>query len=330
MNIYDEIINDNLKLSRMMVRQLNSVKKEDCLEDLQTLVFAGLLTYYGQERLNDIYLAFLRCHFVPVSGDFEKFLRDKYKFNSVVIGNIKRHCNGTFYDVEAHEYVNKKTRKRRYKFDRTIYVEDDGNVDLDDLIRSVVHQVNHVVNSINNPVVATLGSNGYGLSSRMGLSYERFNGRTSEGYALEESINKLQTDEIVDEILGYSYFELEDSALKTIIDEAVSLSSKKEGVVHDELTEIIRPLYENRNFNDVLVNNRVSGLLKAIEREFDSKTSEGAYSEFRGLCDKVANPVISPIVNQPNVDKVKVFVKDYATGSINGGKKDGEVFGEEN
>ena len=328
MGIYDERINDNLKLSRMLVKQVNAVKKEDCLEDVQTLVFAGLLTYYGQERINDIYMAFLRCHFVPVSGDFEKFLRDKYKFNSAVIGNIQRHCKGTFYDVEGHEYINKKTRKRSYKFDRTIYVEDDGNVDVDDLIRSVVHQVNHVVNSINHPVVATSSSNGYGLSSRMGLSYEKFIGRTSEGYALEESINKLQTDEIVDEILKYSYFELADLKAKAIIDEAVSLSSKKEGIVHDELTEMIRPLYENRSFNDVLVNNRVSGLLKAIEREFDSKTSEGAYLEFRGLCDKVANPVITPVVNKPNVDRVKVFVKDYAAGSINGGKKDGEVFGE--
>lgn len=326
MSIYDEIINDNLKLSRMMVRQLNHVKKEDCLEDLQTLVFAGLLTYYGQERLDDIYLAFLKCHFIPVSGDFDKFLRENYEFNSATIGNIKRHCMGTFYDVEAREFVNKETRKRRYEFDRKIYVEDDGKIDCDDLIRSVVHQVNHVVNSIHNPVVATIGSNGYGLSSRMGLSYERFNGRTSEGYALEESINKLQTDEIFDEILGYSFFELVDENAKKMVDDAMSSSSKKEKVVHDELTELIRPLYENRSFNDVLVNNRVSGLLKAIEREFDSKTSVGAYSEFRGLCDKVASPIISPVVNKPNVDKVKVYVKEYSLGSINGGKKDGEVF----
>ena len=160
----------------------------------------------------------------------------------------------------------------------------------------------------------------------MGLSYERFNTRSSEGYALEESINKLQTDEIVDEILGYAYFELEDVRDKTMVAKAVDASSKKDQIVHDELTEMIRPLYENRSFNDVLVNNRVSGLLKAIEREFDSKTSEGAYSEFRGLCDKVANPVISPIVNKPNVDKVKVYVKEYADASISGGKKDGDVF----
>ena len=54
MSVYDEIINDNLKLSRMMVRQINHIKKEDGLEDLQTLVFAGLLTYYGQDKLKDI------------------------------------------------------------------------------------------------------------------------------------------------------------------------------------------------------------------------------------------------------------------------------------
>ena len=326
MSVYDEIINDNLKLSRMMVRQINHIKKEDGLEDLQTLVFAGLLTYYGQDKLNDIYMAFLRCHFIPVDGDFDEFLREKYRFNSATIGNIKKHCAGTFYDVEAHEFVNKKTRKRRYEFDRRIYVQNDGNIDTDELIRSVVHQVNHVVNSIHNPVVATYSSNGSGLSSRMGLSYERFNTRSSEGYALEESINKLQTDEIVDEILGYAYFELDDVRDKTMVAKAVDAASKKEQIVHDELTEMIRPLYENRSFNDVLVNNRVSGLLKAIEREFDSKTSEGAYSEFRGLCDKVANPVISPIVNKPNVDKVKVYIKEYADTSISGGKKDGDVF----
>ena len=321
MSIYDDSVNKCLDYSRKMVKQINHIKGSNDLEDLQTIVFAGMLTYYGEENLDNIYLAFLKCNFVLVDKTIEKVIRDKYELSQPVISKIVKHCPGTFYDVEAGEFVNKKTRKRSYKFDRTLYVQTDGSIGIDDLLQSVTHQMNHVINSIHNPVVSTVGANGYGLASRMGVSFERFASRTSDGYGLESSINDLQAEEIMDEILGFSFFDVTDSGVKRILDEAIVEKDKKEnGTSFSELTEIIRPLYQSLTFNPVLIKGRLNGRIRTIENEFDENTEVGAYSDFRLECDRLADSRISPLVANESREKVKSYVKQYTTNSISGSK----------
>lgn len=321
MSIYDDSINKCLDYSRKMVRQINHIKGNEVLEDLQTIVFAGMLTYYGEENLDNIYLTFLKCNFVLTGEKIENVLRNKYSLNQAFISKIVNHCPGTFYDVEAKEFVNKKTRKRSYKFDRTLYVQGDGQVSIGDLLRSITHQMNHVINSINNPVVNTVSSNGYGLASRMGVSFEKFVSRTSDGYGLESSINDLQAEEIMDEILGFSFFEIADSKIKNILDEAIVERDKKEDKNgYSELTEVIRPLYCSLTFNPILINGRLSGRIKAIENEFDENTEFGAYSVFREECDKISDSRISPLIAKESMEKVKSYVKKYTFNSISGSK----------
>ena len=317
MSIYDDKINENLEYSRKIIKQLNHVKGSDELEDIQTLVFAGLLTYYGPEYLDDIYLAFLNCNFVAVDEPMDKFLRDKFKFNLPVSSRLQAQCPGTFYEVGAREYTSKKDKKIRYKFDRNIYVQNDGGVSIDELVQSVVHQVNHVLTSIHNPVVYTWNDFA-GVASRMGLSFERMASRTLEGLALEDSINILQVDEIMEEILGFSFYNISDEKLSNMVNEIFRLRDEK-GIVldvaHDELTEMIRPLYEDKEFNEVLVNSRISGRINDIKSFFDSRTSMGTYHEFRTECDRVNDPRISPLIATDSRDKVKVYLKQYFDGN---------------
>lgn len=317
-DVYNDEVNKYLDYSKMMIRQINHIKGSDDLVDLQAVVFAGMIAYYGIDYLDDIYMAFLKCNFVPVDEPLEKVIRDKYGLSTPAVSQIIKHCPGTFYDVVGQEFVNKKTRRRKYKFDRTIYVQDDGSIDSDDLIRSVTHQMNHVINSIHNPIVVTFGSGG--LASRSGVSYELLASRSSEGYGLESSFNSLQTNEIVNEILGFSFFDIKDPDMKKILDDAFCAYDKKGGKdgEYDELTEIVKPLYSSITFNPILVENRIAGSLKAIESEFDSKTEQGGYWMFRLLCDKVSDPRISPLISSENKEKAKCYVKQYVANCVDG------------
>lgn len=321
MGIYEEIVNDYINSSRSMVRQINHIKGNNNLEDIQTIVFAAMLGYYGPECLDDIYLAFFNSNFVIADKPIVQLLQEKYEFNLPVASRIAKHCPGTFYDVEGKEFVNSKTKKKHYKFDRTIYVDCNSGIPLDELVKSIIHQVNHVINSIYNPVVSTKGKDS-GLAARMGASFDRLSSRTSEGFSMEEAFNTLQTEEILGEVLGFSQLEISDQTIKRLVDEIFNLYTKKgvEDKKVDTLTEAIRPLYESFTFHPVVVDNRISGKLSAIRQEFDSKTQSGSYGEFRELCDKVCDVRISPLVNEANIAKVRTYVKQYVDnqGNANG------------
>ena len=56
MNIYDETINDYFEYAKKSILQINQVMnvEDDALVDAKSVVFAGMLAYYGQDFLNDI------------------------------------------------------------------------------------------------------------------------------------------------------------------------------------------------------------------------------------------------------------------------------------
>lgn len=303
MSIYDDSVNERLELSRSMIKQINHVKKTTSLEDVQTLVFAGMLSYYGEEHFNDIYMAFLDTNFICSDESILRVVFDKYSdYSSSMIASLYEHELGTFYEVSG--FQDKDTKKIKIK--RNIYIDKELLKQPDVLVEKLVHHMNHVLNSRKNSICSKQGK----LASRMGISLDYLNSRESESLALEESINKLQSREIMDLISGFGCFEIKDNEISRILELMQSDvdSEKKED---DVMTSIVRPLYENDEFNEVLVDRRLSGRLSGIREEFDSKAGEGSYRVFLLSCEAVAKAHTG--VGMVNIyeEKAKSLVKKY-------------------
>ena len=303
MSMHD-VVNERLNYSKEIIKQINHINGTNSeLSDVLELAFAGMLAHYGQEALNEIYVAFLKTKFVVCDESIEDFLMKKYKVSKSDVSEIVGHAPGTFYEVTGHEYVDKNHR-RKYKFDRCVYVQNDGSVDKATLLRSVIHQVNHVLNSMNNPVVSVKGR----LAARMGISLDVFASRENIHIKAEEAINSMQSDEIMNEIYEFLLVDIDNEDIKRNLDEVVSCPRHE--VVDDSITEILRPLYEDDFFKNILVDRRISGRLNGIRAEFESYTDIGSYATFLTACGVVVSTK-DEVEKAKSMETAKQLVKKY-------------------
>ena len=289
-------INEFLGFCKENIKQIDHVLGvDDGLTDVKAIAFAGLVNYYGEEHFNDIYMAFFKTKFVRTTGSINELLSD-FGIGLEDAEKYSKHAPYTFYMPVAK----KDLKTNKYSIERTIYVSD--YVELDKLVESIVHQMNHVVNSLYNPVVNKRNS---GLGARMGVSVDSFATRKCESLKLEEAYNKLQVKDIMDRIMTFSIFDITVLGIISVLDDVfhnTGFSEEKD----DFMVEIIRPLYLDEDFNKTLVERRLNGRLAGIREEFDSKTEEGSYLQLVGLCDKLANNT-----HEEDKEEAKRLVKTY-------------------
>ncbi len=276
-----DLINKRLKYSRDVIKQISRVNNiSDDLKDILELAFAGMLSYYGEEAIDELYLAFLKTKFISTDDTVVKLLADKRFLSDANVKFLVSHTPGVFYDVTGYEYVDK-SRKRTYKFDRYVYVQNNGEFDKAELVRGVIHQVNHVLTSIHNPIISSQGK----LAARMGMSYDRLLTREASHFHIEEAVNKLQVEDMMSEVYSFGDEEIEDEDIRRNVLEVKNIPRRE--MVDDDVTSIIRPLYEDDFFNALLVDKRISGRLNSIREEFDFYTEVGDYTTLLEACSLV-------------------------------------------
>lgn len=275
------LINKRLKYSREMIKQFSRVNNiSDDLKDILELAFFGMLSYYGEEAIDELYLAFLKTKFISTDDSIVKLLADKRFLSDANVKFLLSHTPGVFYDVTGYECVDKE-RKRTYKFDRYVYVQNNGEFDKAELVRGVIHQVNHVLTSIHNPIISSQGK----LAARMGMSYDRLLTREASHFHIEEAVNKLQVEDMMSEIYSFDVSQIEDEDIRRNVLDFITVPRRE--VEDDDITSIIRPLYEDDFFNALLVDKRISGRLNSIREEFDFYTEVGDYATLLEACSLI-------------------------------------------
>ena len=271
----DESINYILSYAKTLVDNMNKgrvIPKE--LKTIQYIVFGGLIAHYGFEHVDTIYKAFNSSNFVYTKDSFEELTKNVnyHGIKNNEIGKV-----GSFVSLSARPRLDGKMQ-----INRTIYIMDNTKDEAPDLfLEKVVHEINHVVNSVNQPIVLYQGVKSF----RIGMSVSEINGTRGFGRILEESFNVLQTADIMKEIINFSQYDIVDPEIKRGLDKIkYAYWRQRNGYGYEFTTPIIRDLYNNRKFRNLVVGSRLSGLIKPIRVEFDSKVGEGSYYK---LCDTV-------------------------------------------
>ena len=271
----DESINYILSYAKTLVDNMNKgrvIPKE--LKTIQYIVFGGLIAHYGFEHVDTIYKAFNSSNFVYTKDSFEELTKNVnyHGIKNNEIGKV-----GSFVSLSARPRLDGKMQ-----INRTIYIMDNTKDEAPDLfLEKVVHEINHVVNSVNQPIVLYQGVKSF----RIGMSVSEINGTRGFGRILEESFNVLQTADIMTEIVGFTQYTILDPEIKEVLDKIkYAYGQKRPGYGYEVTAPLIRDLYNNRKFRNLVVGSRLSGLIKPIRVEFDSKVGEGCYYRF---CDAI-------------------------------------------
>ena len=299
----DAYANNILNYSKMMINDVN--KNKMCsgqLKAIQSLIFAGMLSYYGFDNISDIYEAFFKTNFVYCDEPLEIVVTK--------IGGVSKEFLESVKEAEHRAFLQDEIiceGPARYKAKRTIYMFEEDGLPFDIFLEGTVHEMNHVVNSIrrNNKI-----------TSRVGVSFKGLfqDSNYNEANILEESFNTLQTAEIMQHILSFVDYDIDDLEIKAVVDRLRGVARQDRPSMGYEYTvPIVKPLYEHPHFNLILKEKRIAGDIKVIRDEFDSKTSPGAFLQLADTLEKIG---ICPafdnrsVFNQANANRlVKEYVK---------------------
>lgn len=299
----DAAVNNILNYSKSLVDSMNSGKycsKE--LKEIQYLIFAGMVSYYGFEHIEDIHKAFRSANFIYTDSSFEEVLS---KQQSGVDERLKNMINNGYVGA----FVNYKISSDlfgRIHIGRDLYVVNNPTEAPDYFLEKIVHEVNHIVNAVNNTICLKNGKK----VLRNGLFLMGIEDKNNYGEIIEESYNVLQSAEIMEHILEFSQYDIEDEEMRYALDKIkYAYGRKREGIGYEVSVPVFRELYNNPHFNLVVKKNRLSGDIKNVRLDIDSKIGEGGYNAFCDELDKMHYQRDVGYLYHHHYDKVKEYVK---------------------
>ena len=293
----EENVNYILNYSKQLVDSIGL--NDDNFRVLKYIIFAGLISYYGFEAIENIYKTFAKTGFIYSKDSPENTICKESKNYSDIARELSRGQIPAYLSCGIE-----KNSMGQIRIVRNIYIFEKFFVTPDLDLEVIVHEINHVINSINNPICLRNGNKVLRVGVMLnGLEYDFVEGRT-----LEESINVLQAAEIVEHILEFTQYNIEDKEIARELEKLkYAYGKKRNGYGYGNTTFIIKDLYMNERFNYLLKKHRLSGLIKPIREDFDSKVGCDAMSDFSRVLDEIN----SKYVDVDGTNKAFEYVKKY-------------------
>jgi hypothetical protein len=296
-----------LSYSKTLVDQINIGK--ECpreLKEIQYLIFAGMISYYGFEEIELLHKVFKNTGFIYTHDSFDKFAKSANFHDERIEKLLKNGDVGAFVNCRVSSDL-----LGRIYVKRDIHVIDNGKDSPDIFLEKVIHEVNHVVNSINHSVCIMNEKK----ALRTGLYVASLEGKDSMGNLCEEAYNVLQTAEIMDEILAFTQYDVKDPDIKRALDKIkFAYGKKREGTGYQYTVSIFRDLYNNAHFRHLVKRQRMSGIIKPVRLDFDERCGEGSYRQFCDILDKIEVSSHLFWERQFHENSAKTFIKKYNAG----------------
>ena len=264
----DDAVNNLLRYSKTFVDDIakKKTKSNDFILE-QYVIFAGMVSYYGFEHIDAIYKAFSKAGFIDDHTPAQEDLKNQRKSLAYCAVNIFQRDNKYIVQRDIHH----------------LYSPDEI---YGDFFEELVHEVNHCVNSALYPICMRnslpVYRNGVSISAISSVDY-------IEAELLEESFNTLQTAEIMNHILSFGEYNIEDPSMRLVLSRLQGRKTNKLGFGYQSITPEIYPLYSHPEFYPLLKENRISGDLQAIRNNFDQRVGAGSFMELASSIDHAWN-----------------------------------------
>jgi len=215
----------------------------------------------------------------------EKYILDIFRNVPIVITD---RCDTVY---QASFSRNLRLVNDEYVSDKCIYLYNYENVSLIGLLDNLIHEFNHVVNSIKNEISYDKKY----VYLRTGLTSVLYDKNTLKSVGtkgnviLEEVINTKQTEIIIQFISSFSKYEIEDREIENIV---YSVNKYDGGNLYKSKSyyleaTVCKKLLENKTFISTLENLRYQGEVLELDGWFDNITGEvGSFKLLGELLNK--------------------------------------------
>ena len=186
------------------------------------------------------------------------------------------------------------------------------------ILNNFIHELNHLVKNIVDG--CTLLDSELGIEIRSGINFYQWFYRPDEDIkyeidcfcALDEVINVFQTTEMVESLLMLDGI-IPDEDIQEHFDE-LDKDLMHDDVGYEGVTRLVRPLWENPEFHDLIDNNIYSGNLFEIIDGFDRIMGDNTFDRFASYVQKYndyMNNGKKPKRNEIYKEKIKNTVNRF-------------------
>ena len=204
---------------------------------------------------------------------YERIILDSFSDTPIIINNKDYGKCTAFFS----RLIKENNDLPKYSTIKRVVLNNYKSYNLIDLLDNIVHEFNHVINSMINEIKYDDNI----VSMRTGLSYISYNTNDlnkvinrSEDIILEEIINTKQTEDVLKIIKSFSKYEIDNIEFKNTLYSVDKLI--KDDFVSDAYyiqSYICKELMRNKTFIPTMENFRINGNVDDIENWFDNITN---------------------------------------------------------
>ncbi len=204
---------------------------------------------------------------------YERIILDSFSDTPIIINNKDYGKCTAFFS----RLIKENNDLPKYYTIKRVVLNNYKSYNLIDLLDNIVHEFNHVINSMINEIKYDDNI----VSMRTGLSYISYNTNDlnkvinrSEDIILEEIINTKQTEDVLKIIKSFSKYEIDNIEFKNTLYSVDKLI--KDDFVSDAYyiqSYICKELMRNKTFIPTMENFRINGNVDDIENWFDNITN---------------------------------------------------------
>lgn len=284
------------------IREEKLMNKEHI--DIEYLAFAALLMYYDTSLIHVFDEIFSNTNIIYIDEEIGEFIGKKYNLNEEQIEKVREHAPYSFYDSTLTK------SKKRMQLERTIYVNYNEDVEPCLILRDLIHQLNHVINSYEDPIIERNGE----MYSRMGFSFDKLKDRKVTGLLLEEALNKIETKEICDCVGYLTTMDISDESIRKDLDKYTGISDILEEEyeqTENRIADIIEPLFENDELVQKLIESRIDANIFPVINFFDKTMGKHSFECLLQNLNKIDNPKYDIEAQEEASTIAKTLIKKY-------------------
>lgn len=301
-------VNVLLVYSKIMVDEINGRKDiPDDIRVMQYIIFAGMISHYGNEYIKDIVKAFKKTNFYS-SEDERLYI---YMIDNEV-GDYDSRFDALLSNQSA--CLDEIVSPTLYLIKRNLYISGCDEFSDYQKLEDTVRCVNTVLNSINKGIVFEKGK----LAKRSGLCVDSsvfFSDGNHLNQGLEYFINTLQVEDIMREILSIGDCDIADDEIRDAfvsIKNGDSIYKKGNRETYQKSIETIRPFYNDSTIKPVLVRSRISGRISDATRELDLNGNGETFRDFsRVVTEMFVDCHKEPKETEKQRQEAAVLIKKY-------------------
>ena len=293
---------------------LNKFSKDNEYYSLFVLSLYGLFSKYPNYK--DIIIDIFNNVDIYINNKTVDKIIKKNKLNSSFTGDNRKNRNFTSA-ISSNKY--------------SFYIEDGKRIGVEEdnayivcstklcnpteLLNVFIHEMNHLIKSYKNFYKLISTEDYFGYCSRNGIStcyyyYYPLEDKLVEieyYNILDENINTIQTTEIMEEIIALDGI-VPDKKIQSFIDSLdKDLFSTDFG--YDATTYLVRPLWDNSNFKNLVESNIVEGNIEEIINSFDNVLGNDSFLDLADSLDDI-DELDACRKNKKKIKLLKKHVKD--------------------